>query len=150
MRKELKTPGAALSRRSLLAGMSAVGGGLALGFAIPLEAAAASASSPAAPAGHDSERLEITAWILIQPDNTVTIRIANSEMGQGALTGLAMLVAEELECDWATVRTAFVPACSAAGRRRGAGDADRRRRRALERPGDGMHRQSEHDHPRAK
>ena len=108
MRKELKTPGAALSRRSLLAGMSAVGGGLALGFAIPLEAAAASAPSPAAPAGHDSERLEITAWILIQPDNTVTIRIANSEMGQGALTGLAMLVAEELECDWATVRTAFV------------------------------------------
>src|SRR5690242_19378627 len=83
MRKELKTPGAALSRRSLLAGISAVGGGLALGFAIPLEAAAASAASPAAPAGHDSERLEITAWILIQPDNTVTIRIANSEMGQG-------------------------------------------------------------------
>ena len=47
-------------------------------------------------------------YLAANEDNTVTIRIANSEMGQGALTGLAMLVAEELECDWATVRTAFV------------------------------------------
>ena len=45
---------------------------------------------------------------MIHPDNTVVIRIANSEMGQGAMTGLAMLVAEELECDWSTVRTEFV------------------------------------------
>ena len=51
---------------------------------------------------------EITCWVVIAPDNTVTIRVARAEMGQGALTGLAMLVAEELECDWATVNTEFV------------------------------------------
>jgi isoquinoline 1-oxidoreductase subunit beta len=105
MGKEPKTPGEALSRRRLLAGISAVGGGLALGFAIPFAAtSAATVASPPAPAG----QAEITAWIVIHPDNTVVIRIANSEMGQGAMTGLAMLVAEELECDWSTVRTEFV------------------------------------------
>ena len=51
---------------------------------------------------------EITCWVVIAPDDTVTIRVARAEMGQGALTGLAMLVAEELECDWAKVRTEFV------------------------------------------
>jgi isoquinoline 1-oxidoreductase beta subunit len=50
---------------------------------------------------------EINAWVVIQPDETVIIRIARSEMGQGTLTGLAQLVAEELECDWANVRTEY-------------------------------------------
>jgi isoquinoline 1-oxidoreductase subunit beta len=50
---------------------------------------------------------EITAWVVVQPDDTVVIRIARSEMGQGTLTGLAQLVAEELECDWAKVRTEY-------------------------------------------
>ena len=108
MRNKPKISGEALSRRSLLAGISAVGGGLALGFAIPFEAVSAVVPSPAAPAGQENERTEITAWIVIQPDNTVIIRVANSEMGQGALTGIAMLVAEELACDWSTVRTEFV------------------------------------------
>src|ERR1700751_3242282 len=109
MSKRPKTSGEALSRRCLLAGISAVGGGLALGFAIPL--APASAVTPPAPpaaARKEGDNVEVTAWIVIHPDNTVVIRIANSEMGQGALTGLAMLVAEELECDWPTVRTEFV------------------------------------------
>ena len=107
MRKKPKTSGEALSRRRLLAGISAVGGGLALGFAIPFAAASATAPSPPVP-GQESESTEITAWIVIHPDNTVVIRVANSEMGQGAMTGLAMLVAEELECDWSTVRTELV------------------------------------------
>src|SRR6476646_12171681 len=107
MRKKPKTSGEARSRRRLLAGISAVGGGLALGFAIPFAAASATAPSPPVP-GEESESTEITAWIVIHPDNTVVIRIANSEMGQGATTGLAMLVAEELECDWPTLRTEFV------------------------------------------
>src|SRR5262249_16846730 len=51
---------------------------------------------------------EITCWIAIATDDTVTIRVARSEMGQGAMTGLAMLVTEELECDWSKVRTEFV------------------------------------------
>src|SRR5207253_7589205 len=50
---------------------------------------------------------EVTAWVVIHPDDIVTIRIARSEMGQGSSTGLAMLVAEELECNWKKVRYEF-------------------------------------------
>jgi isoquinoline 1-oxidoreductase subunit beta len=50
---------------------------------------------------------EVNAWVVIRPDDTVVIRIARSEMGQGTLTGLAQLVAEELECDWSKVTTEF-------------------------------------------
>ena len=87
-----------LDRRSFLIAVSSAAAGLTLGFAIPFaEAAGAAGPMP-----------EITCWIAIAPDDTVIIRIARSEMGQGALTGLAMLVAEELECDWSKVRTEFV------------------------------------------
>ena len=48
---------------------------------------------------------ELNAWVVIHPDDKVVIRIARSEMGQGTLTGLAQLVAEELECDWSKVTT---------------------------------------------
>ena len=51
---------------------------------------------------------QVNCWIVIAPDDVVTIRVARAEMGQGAMTGLAMLVAEELQCDWAKVRTEFV------------------------------------------
>ena len=95
-----------LSRRSFLAGISAAGGGLALAFAVPLgsarEAQAVGAQAVSAQAA------EVTVWLLIQADNSVVVRIAHAEMGQGIMTGLAMLVAEELECDWASVRTEFV------------------------------------------
>ena len=91
-----------LDRRRFLVGASATGG-LALGFAI------APAPGSTAPLDESADaRADITSWIVIAPDNTVTIRVAHSEMGQGALTGLALLVAEELECDWATVKTEFV------------------------------------------
>ncbi len=50
---------------------------------------------------------EITAWVVVQPDERVIIRIARSEMGQGTLTGLAQLVAEELDCDWTRVTTEY-------------------------------------------
>ncbi|MDR3422182.1 MAG: molybdopterin-dependent oxidoreductase [Xanthobacteraceae bacterium] len=91
------TSGVALSRRSFLVGVSTVGGGLALALAVPFGPAPAAEEAP-----------EVTAWLLIGADNSVVIRVARAEMGQGAQTGLAMLVAEELECDWATVRTEFV------------------------------------------
>ena len=88
-----------ISRRSFLAGISAVGGGITLALKIPFSPARAVGVSP-----------EITAWLVIHPDDSVVIRVAHAEMGQGAQTGLAMLVAEELECDWAKVRTEFVSA----------------------------------------
>ncbi len=90
------TPGDLISRRTFLVGISAAGGALTLGFAVPFSRARA------------QEPVEVTAWVVIEPDNTVTVRIAHTEMGQGAMTGLAMLVAEELECDWSRVRTEFV------------------------------------------
>jgi isoquinoline 1-oxidoreductase subunit beta len=88
-----------VDRRSFLASVAAVGGALALGFEIPFGARAVHASS--APR-------EITAWIVIEPDETVIIRVAKSEMGQGSFTALPMLVAEELECDWSKVKAEFV------------------------------------------
>jgi isoquinoline 1-oxidoreductase beta subunit len=91
--------GGDLDRRSFLVSASAAAGGLTLGFAIPFATKAAHAAGA---------RSEITCWIAIAPDDTVTIRVARSEMGQGALTGLAMLVVEELACDWSKVRTEFV------------------------------------------
>jgi isoquinoline 1-oxidoreductase beta subunit len=87
-----------LARRSFLAGVAAVGGGLSIGFHIPGGVTKALA---------DDAPPEINAWVVIKPDDTVVIRIARSEMGQGTLTGLAQLVAEELECDWSKVTTDY-------------------------------------------
>ncbi len=89
-----------IDRRSLLASVAAASGALTLGFAVPLSVQAADASD-AAP--------EITAWIVIEPDNSTIIRVAKSEMGQGILTALPLLVAEELECDWSKVRAEYAP-----------------------------------------
>ena len=154
-----------ISRRSFLAGISAVGGGITLALKIPFSPARAVGVFP-----------EITAWLVIHPDDSVVIRVAHAEMGQGAQTGLAMLVAEELECDWAKVRTefvsavenlrrheiwgdmstgasrsiSFIAALSAPSRRHRPGDADRRRRGALECAGVGMFCSHEHDHTPAE
>jgi isoquinoline 1-oxidoreductase subunit beta len=92
------TCGGDLDRRSFLVSASAAAGGLTLGFAVPFGEAARAAAGAC----------EITCWIAIASDETVTIRVARSEMGQGAMTGLAMLIAEELACDWSKVRTEFV------------------------------------------
>jgi isoquinoline 1-oxidoreductase beta subunit len=81
-----------LKRRGFLASASAVAGGFSLGFHVPfLDDGAANAQ--------DGVR-ELNAWVVIHPDDRVVVRIARSEMGQGTLTGLCQLVAEELECDW--------------------------------------------------
>jgi isoquinoline 1-oxidoreductase beta subunit len=89
--------GVTLSRRSFLAVVGVASGGLSLGLAIPF------VTGREAPAGNS----EINAWLVIGADDSVTVRVARCEMGQGAQTGLAMLVAEELECDWSKVRTEF-------------------------------------------
>ncbi|MCV9936188.1 molybdopterin-dependent oxidoreductase [Boseaceae bacterium BT-24-1] len=85
-----------LSRRSMLKGSAAAAGAFSFGFAIPFDEAQAQGAVP-----------EINAWVVVQPDDKVVIRIARSEMGQGTLTGLAQLVAEELDCDWAKVTTEY-------------------------------------------
>ena len=88
-----------IHRRSFLVGVGVAGGGLALAFAIPR----------GTDLQHPPTRsAEINCWVTIAADDVVTIRTARAEMGQGAMTGLAMLVAEELECDWKKVRTRFV------------------------------------------
>lgn len=82
-----------LSRRTFLKGSGSIASAFALGFSFPFEAGAAVGQTPT----------EVNAWVVVQPDEKVIIRIARAEMGQGTLTGLAQLVAEELECDWSRV-----------------------------------------------
>ena len=103
----MKTTLPELSRRNFLVTATAVGGGLALGFDIPFGGPAAAVADGYAP--YSTGAPEVTSWIMIQPDETIVIRVARSEMGQGAITALPMLVAEELECDWAKVRAEYAP-----------------------------------------
>ncbi|WP_151638905.1 xanthine dehydrogenase family protein molybdopterin-binding subunit [Noviherbaspirillum aerium] len=86
------------SRRRFLGTSAAAFGGLMVGFHIPF-AGTAAAQGGVPP--------EINAWVVVKPDDTVVVRIARSEMGQGSLTGLAQLVAEELDCNWAKVTTEY-------------------------------------------
>jgi isoquinoline 1-oxidoreductase subunit beta len=96
-----------LSRRAFLVRAGAAGAGLLLGFHLPqrnkLAAAPASDADVAQP-------VEVNAWIEIHPDDSVLIRVARAEMGQGVFTALPMLVAEELECDWRKVRAEYASA----------------------------------------
>ena len=80
------------------------------GFHLPL--GAASAQTPGA-AG-----IEVNAWVVIKPDDGCMIRIARTEMGQGTRTGLAQLVAEELQCDWKKVTTESITAGQNLARKR--------------------------------
>src|SRR5438046_10573288 len=89
-------------RKFILRSAAAAGGGLALGFNLPFGLSSAAAAQAAAAAG-----TEINAWVFVKPNDTVVIRIARSEMGQGTLTGLAQLVVEELEGDWSKVTTEY-------------------------------------------
>src|SRR5450631_3497570 len=102
-----------LSRRTFIIGSAAVGSGLALGLNIPFGAKFARAADSVP---------EVTHWVVIRPDDTVVIRIARSEMGQGTLTGLAQMVAEELECDWAKVTTEYPTPGQSVARKRAWGD----------------------------
>lgn len=89
---------AKLSRRNFMVGTSAMAsGGLALGLNL--------LSADSALAQVKEGESEIGVWVVVKPDDTVVIRIARSEMGQGTRTGLAQLVAEELGCDWTHVTT---------------------------------------------
>lgn len=103
-----------MNRRAFVIGTAAVGTGLAIGLDIPFGGPAVVRAADGSP--------EVNAWVVIRPDDTVVIRIARSEMGQGSLTGLAQLVAEELECDWSKVTTEYPTPGQSVARKRVWGD----------------------------
>ena len=103
-----------LTRRQFVVSSAMASGGLAVGFHFP---AAAQINELSTLGG-----TEVNAWVVIKPDDTVVIRIARSEMGQGTLTGLAQLVAEELDCDWNKVTTEHINPGQSLARKRIWGD----------------------------
>jgi isoquinoline 1-oxidoreductase subunit beta len=103
-----------LNRRAFVIGTATAGAGLALGLDLPFGGPTVVRAADGSP--------EVNAWVVIRPDDTVVIRIARSEMGQGTLTGLAQLVAEELECDWSKVTTEFPTPGQSVARKRAWGD----------------------------
>ena len=108
------------SRRTFLKGSAATTAGLVIGFYVPLlsrQAIAQGVATSVAPTAP-----EVNAWVVVQPDDKIIIRIARSEMGQGTLTGLAQMVAEELECDWAKVSTEYPTPGQSLARKRVWGD----------------------------
>jgi isoquinoline 1-oxidoreductase beta subunit len=102
------------SRREFIKTSAAVGGGLSFGFFLPLaEAQGLGATAP----GN-----EVNAWVVVRPDETIVIRYARSEMGQGSMTSAPMLVAEELDCDWRRVKVEYATASQNLRRNRAWGD----------------------------
>jgi isoquinoline 1-oxidoreductase beta subunit len=100
----------AISRRRFLELGGGAAGGLVLGFHLPLRALGERFAEAATKEG---EAPAINAWLRIAPDDSVTILVAEAEMGQGVYTSMPMLVAEELEVDWARVRAEMAPAAPA-------------------------------------
>jgi isoquinoline 1-oxidoreductase beta subunit len=105
-----------LSRRRFMLTTAAASGGLALGFNLPFGPASTRAQAPLGTGP------EVNAWVVVKPDDTVVIRVARTEMGQGTMTGLAQLVAEELECSWSKVTTEMVTPGQNLARKRVWGD----------------------------
>jgi isoquinoline 1-oxidoreductase subunit beta len=100
------TPKVDMNRRDFLASTAAVSGAMVLGFYLPPTSAQATPIE-GQPWYRDAMVPEINAWLTIAPDDTVTIRVAQTEMGTGVLTSCPMMVAEELQCDWSKVRAEY-------------------------------------------
>ncbi|HTO96450.1 MAG TPA: xanthine dehydrogenase family protein molybdopterin-binding subunit [Myxococcales bacterium] len=93
----------ALTRRELLQKSLLSGAGLFVAFHVPAKARAAAQPAPKKPPPPN-------AFVRVAPDDSVTVLLAHSEMGQGIWTGLAMMIAEELDCDWSKIRVEHAPA----------------------------------------
>ena len=92
-----------LNRRAFLVAGGLLGGGLALGyFFTPNRLAQTAVSTP--------EQIWLTSWVSINADNTITVLVPQAEMGQGILTSLPMMLAEEMEADWSLVSVKQAPA----------------------------------------
>lgn len=102
------------SRRNFLKGSAAISGGLALGFNFDVLAQGKAVQPVVVP--------EANAWVVVRPDNTIIIRYARAEMGQGSMTSAPMLVAEELEADWSKVKVEYARANDQVKRKRAWGD----------------------------
>lgn len=94
-----------LTRRQFVVASASAAGGLAISVAFPALADAASIGTQ--PFGPETAPNEINAFLAIDPDGGILIRSPHNEMGQGAITALPMIVAEELECDWSKVRVEY-------------------------------------------
>src|ERR1044071_8542550 len=100
-----------VTRREFLATVAAAHGAFVLGFWVPKAQAQTPLARPVGAAWYeDPATPEVNAWIVVAPDETVTIRIAQTELGQGVWTSNAMMVAEELQCDWTKVRPQYASA----------------------------------------
>jgi len=97
-----------ISRRRFVVTGTTLAGGMALGLVVPGAAQAASPAMGARYWGPDSvDPNEVNAWVLVNPDDSIVLRCPMAEMGQGTGSGLPMLLAEELECDWKMVKVEF-------------------------------------------
>src|SRR5215471_12977447 len=96
-----------LSRRDLLSNAAAATGALVVGFWMPQRAPAQIINPQGATWAVEPVVKEINAWVVVAPDETVTIRIAQTELGQGVWTSNAMMICEELQCDWSKVRPQY-------------------------------------------
>ena len=99
-----------LDRRDFLATAAAATGALVVGFWAPPRANAQIIHPEGAAWAIDPATPEVNAWVVVAPDDTVTIRIGQTELGQGVWTSNAMMVAEELQCDWSKVRPQYASA----------------------------------------
>jgi isoquinoline 1-oxidoreductase beta subunit len=99
-----------LSRRDVLSTAAAATGALIIGFWIPERANAQIIHPEGAAWAVEPGMDEVNAWVVVAPDDTVTVRIAQTELGQGVWTSNAMIVAEELQCDWSKVRPQYASA----------------------------------------
>ena len=98
-----------LSRREFLKISGALGGGLLIGLYLPGCKQDTPATQTATPTASTDAEFEPNVWITLSPDDSVTIRVGSSEMGQGVMTALPMLIAEELDADWSKVKAEFAP-----------------------------------------
>src|SRR5262245_3690005 len=98
---------AGLSRRDLLSTAAATTGALVVGCWMPPRAAGQIINPEGATWATEPDVKEINAWVVVAPDDTVTIRIAQTELGQGVWTSNAMMVCEELQCDWSKVQPQY-------------------------------------------
>lgn len=97
-----------INRRNFLITAAAVGGGMTIGMVVAGSDAAVP-TSQAGPWGQPNAGTEFTPWVSIKPDNTVLVRVATPEIGNGVMTQAAMTIAEELQCDWSKIQVEFAP-----------------------------------------